>query len=229
MLIGLPETLARLAFDALSIFFISILLVTNRERIRDLALSMVHPAHRDLWEDVLTKIWSRMGHYLRAKIIVMTIVGVLMYIGLLLLGVRFPFLLAIIVAAGQIIPRIGPWFGRVPLFGIAALDGYEMLISVILLSVFIENLKGYVISPLVEADQLNIHPLLVFISVLVGGALLGVAGAFIAVPAAAAAQVIFEEVIVPWRTGQFVVEEPDKAGVRVRVPDPQPAENLPDG
>ncbi|CAN5602195.1 AI-2E family transporter [soil metagenome] len=203
MLIGLPTRLARLAFDALTVFFISILLVTNRERIRDVTLSVVHPDQRPIWEDVLTKIWTRIGFFLRAKIIVMTIVGVMAYVGLFLLGVRFPLLLAVIVALGQIIPRIGPWFARVPLLGIAALDGLEMVIYVAMLSVFIENLKGYLISPIVEGDQLDIHPLLVFISVLVGGSLLGIGGAFIAVPAAAAVQVVFEEVFLPWREGQF--------------------------
>ena len=203
MLIGLPTRVARLAFDALSVFFISILLITNRERLRDLTLSLVHPDHRDRWQDVLTKIWTRLGFFLRAKIIVMVIVGVMAYAGLFLLGVRFPLLLAIIVALGQIIPRIGPWFARVPLIGVAALDGIEMVIYVAILSVFIENLKGYLISPIVEGDQLDIHPLLVFVSVLIGGSLLGIGGAFIAVPAAAAVQVVFEEVVLPWRKGQF--------------------------
>jgi len=229
LLIGLPERLARLTFDALSIFFISILLVTNRERIRDLMLSLVHPAQRDTWEHVMTKIWTRIGYFLRAKIIVMAIVGVLMYTGLLLLDMRFPFLLAIIVAAGQIIPRIGPWLGRVPLLGIAAFDGLEMVISVAVLSVVIENLKGYVISPIVEGDQLNIHPLLVFISVLVGGALLGLAGAFIAVPAAAAVQVVFEEVIAPWRARQFREADPAGQGAQLPLPALEPADETGDG
>lgn len=202
-LIGLPTTLIRLAFDAASVFFISILLVINRERILAVALSVVHPSQRDHWENVLTKIWSRVGFYLRAKLIVMLIIGVMMHTGLYFLDVRFPLLLAIFAALGQLIPRVGVWFARVPLLAVAALDGTEMVISVAVLSMVVENLKGYVISPVVEGDQLNIHPLLVFISVLVGGALLDVSGAFIAVPAAAAAQVVFEEVILPWRTSQF--------------------------
>lgn len=218
MLIGLPTRIARLAFDALSIFFISTLLVTNRERIRDLVLSMVHPSHRDQWEDVLTSIWTRLGYFLLAKLIVMAIVGAMAFVGLFFLGVRFPFLLAIIVAAGQIIPRIGPWFARIPLIGIAALDGLDMVIYVIILSVIVENLKGYLISPIVEGDQLNIHPLLVFVSVLIGGSLLGVAGAFIAVPVAAAVQVVFEEVFVPWRNGHFIEgqdsDEPTAADIQ---------------
>ncbi len=210
-LLGLPTTLIRVAFDALSIFFISIMLVTSRERILNLTLSVIHPNQRDIWERVLTKMWDRLGRYLRAKLIVMTICGILMYIALIILGVQFPLLLAIIVAFGETIPRIGVWFARVPLFGIAALDGIDKVIQVYIASIIIENAKGYVISPWVEGGQLDIHPLLVFVSVLVGGTLLGVAGAFVAVPAAAMIQVVFEEVILPWRAGQFTSRwQPDE-------------------
>lgn len=85
-----------------------------------------------------------------------------------------------------------------------------MLGMILAASVVIENLKGYVVSPLVEGDQLDIHPLLVFVSVLVGGSLLGLAGAFIAVPAAAMIQVLFEEVVIPWRKRQLG-EDPDSS------------------
>ena len=70
-------------------------------------------------------------------------------------------------------------------------------------SVVIENLKGYVISPVVEGDQLDIHPLLVFVAVLVGASLGGPAGAFVAVPAAAIVDIVVREVVVPWRRSQL--------------------------
>jgi predicted PurR-regulated permease PerM len=66
-------------------------------------------------------------------------------------------------------------------------------------SVVIENGKGYFISPYVEGDQLDIHPLLVFVSVLVGATLGGFAGAFVAVPLAAIVDLFVREVVVPWR------------------------------
>lgn len=199
----LPTVLFRLIYDAFSVFFISLLLVTTRTRLLELILSMVAPEHRDTTRDVLTKMWVRVGYYLRAKLIVMAIVGGLMYGALWLIGVEFPLLLAIVVALGQLIPRVGPWMARIPLLAIAALQGLTTLGIVFAASVIVENLKGYVISPLVEGDQLDIHPLLVFVSVLIGGALLGLAGAFIAVPAAAMIQVLFEEVIIPWRKRQL--------------------------
>jgi len=202
-LTALPEMIFRLIFDALSVFFISLLIITTRSRIMNLTLSMIAPQHRETTRDVLTKMWIRVGFYLQAQLIVMAIVGTLMFLALWVIGVNFPVLLAIIVALGQLLPRIGPWLGRIPLLGIAALQGWQTVLLVLAASVIIENLKGYVISPLVEGDQLNMHPLLVFISVLIGGTVMGLAGAFIAVPAAAMVQVLFEEVILPWRQRQL--------------------------
>lgn len=202
-LTALPSQLFALFLDILSVFVISMLLVTNRHRILALILALVHPEHRARTAVVLQKMWGRIGFYIRAKIIVMAIVGAITYVAILLIGVPFALLLAIVVAFGEVIPRAGPWLARIPLFGIAALEGWETLGLTIIASVVIENGKGYVISPIVEGNQLDIHPLLVFISVLIGSALLGFSGAFVAVPAAAMVQVLFEEVIFPWRTGQF--------------------------
>jgi predicted PurR-regulated permease PerM len=208
----LPEMIFRLMFDALSVFFISLLIVTTRSRIMNLTLSMVAPQHREATRDVLTKMWIRVGYYLQAQLIVMAIVGTLMFLALWVIGVNFPVLLAIVVALGQLLPRIGPWLGRIPLLGVAALQGWTTVLLVLAASIIIENLKGYLISPLVQGDQLNMHPLLVFISVLIGGTLMGLAGAFIAVPAAAMVQVLVEEVILPWRQRQLgESEETDTA------------------
>lgn len=206
-LLNLPFQLFALFIDTLAVFFVSILVLTNRERLLELVLSMVQPTHRPATEAVMRKMWRRIGHYLRAKAIVMTIVASITYLVLLIIGLPFALLLAILVGLGQLVPRVGPWVARIPLLGIAALEGWTTFGLVFLSSIVIENLKGYVISPFIEGSQLDIHPLLVFIAVLVGGSLLGPAGAFVAVPAAAIAQVLFEDVIVPWRESTFASEK----------------------
>ncbi|HJV29950.1 MAG TPA: AI-2E family transporter [Gaiellaceae bacterium] len=197
--IGLPSALFGLFLDALSVFVISLLLVTNRERILGFTLTLVHPDDRKFVGGLLEKMWMRVGTYLRAKLIVMAIVGALTYVALLLIGVPFALVLAIIVALGEAIPRAGPWLARIPLLGIAALEGPRTFVLVFAASILIENGKGYFISPYVEGDQLDIHPLLVFVSVLVGATLGGFAGAFVAVPLAAIVDLFVREVLVPWR------------------------------
>ncbi len=200
---ALPGNLFGLFLDLLSVFVISLLLVTSRARIRGFVLSLVQPARRDEVGSLLDRIWSRIGVYLRAKAIVMAIVGILMYLALLAIGVPFAVPLAIVVAFGELIPRAGPWLARIPLLAIAALDGPRTFVLTLVASVVIENLKGYAISPVVEGDQLDIHPLLVFIAVLVGASLGGAAGAFVAVPAAAIVDIVVREVVVPWRQAQL--------------------------
>jgi predicted PurR-regulated permease PerM len=115
----------------------------------------------------------------------------------------------VIVAFGELIPQVGPWVARVPLFAVAALDGGVTLLLAVIASVVIENLKGYLISPVVEGSQLDIDPLTVIIAVLAGGALLGPIGALVAVPAAACVQVICEEVLIPWRRRKVDVMDVD--------------------
>lgn len=209
-LLDLPIRVFTLFLDVLAVFFISILLLTNRERLLALVLSLTHPRHRAKTEMVLTKMWQRIGAYLRAKAIVMIVVAAITYAVLMVIGVPFALLLAILVGLGQLVPRVGPWVARIPLLGIAALEGPGTFGLVFLSSIVIENLKGYVISPFVEGSQLDIHPLLVFVAVLTGGALLGPAGAFVAVPGAAIVQVLFEEVVVPWRKAQLAPDEPSE-------------------
>lgn len=204
----LPGSIFELFLDVLSVFAISMLLVTGRGRLLGFVLSMVRPEHRVQTRYVIEQMWIRLGHYLRAKLIVMAIIGAITYGALLLIGIPYAVLLAIVVALGQLIPRAGPWLARIPLLGIAALEGWLPLVLTFGASVLIENAKGYAISPFIEGDQLDIPPLMVFVAILVGASLLGAAGAFIAVPAAAMVQVVVTEVVIPWRKRQIGEQAP---------------------
>ena len=200
---ALPSDVFSIFFDLLAVFFVSLLLLTNRLRIRDFILSVIHPDHRRRTGFVLDRGWLRIGAYLRAKAIVMAIVGVITYIPLVLIGVPFAIPLSVIVAFGELIPLVGSWLARIPLFAIAALDSPRTFVLTLIVSIVTQNLQGYVISPLIEGDQLDIHPLLVFVAVLVGVSLGGAAGGFVAVPAAAIVDLVVREVVVPWRRAQL--------------------------
>ena len=214
---ALPGDVFAIFLDLLSVFVISLLLVTNRWRMRNFVLSLVHPDDRRRVGSLLDRMWVRIGVYLRAKAIVMTIVGAVTYVALLLIGVPFAIPLAIIVAFGEIIPRAGPWLARIPLLSIAALDGPRTFLLTLVASIVIENAKGYAISPFVEGDQLDIHPLLVFVAVLVGATLGGFAGAFVAVPAAAIVDILVQDVVVPGGGNSSNDARPTRSPRRMRA------------
>jgi len=208
-LVNVPLTAAKLLFDLGMIYILSTLLVMRRERLLENVLLLTSPARRDQTRAIMETIWSRLGGYLRAKLIIMLAVGVLMYVSLEVLGVPFAVPLSVIVALGELVPKIGVWIARIPLLIIAAFQGWVTLGLTFLASYLIEDVKAYVLGPRVEGHALNMDPLLTILAVLSGTALLGAAGALVAVPFAAMLQVIFEEVIVPMRLAE--IETPTRS------------------
>jgi predicted PurR-regulated permease PerM len=201
-LVNLPVAAGKLLFDLAMIYVLSTLLVLRRDHLLAGLLRLVSPGRRDRTREVMEQIWTRLGGYLRAKLIVMVAVGTMMYVALRLLGIPFAVPLSVIVAFGELIPKVGVWIARIPLLFVAAFQGWGTLGLAFLASYIIENIKAYVIGPRAEGHALNMDPLLALLAVLYGSALLGWAGALIAVPFAAMLQVVFEEVVVPARLAQ---------------------------
>lgn len=206
-LLGLPGAIATGLFTLVSIFTIASLFVMTKERILSLVLSLTHPRHRETTQRVLAEMGERLGAYVRAKLIVMAIVGGLVWVTLFFLGSSYPVLVAIFAGGSEIVPRIGPWIGRLAILLAVLPLGWQAVGIAMVAHVVIENLKGQFISPLVESDQVEIHPLTAFIAIIAGGILLGWLGAVIAVPLAAVIQVVVQDVIIPWRRGRLVAAE----------------------
>ena len=109
---ALPGDVFSIFIDLLAVFFVSLLLLTNRLRIRDFVLSLTNSDHRRRTDFVLDRTWLRIGGYLRAKVIVMAIVGALTYVSLVAIGVPFAIPLSVIVAFGELIPLVSGWLAR---------------------------------------------------------------------------------------------------------------------
>lgn len=198
-LLGLPTVIAKTFFAVTSILTLSFLLLMTWEQLRTTLLSLVHPRHRRTTSEVLAEMGNRLGAYLRAKVIIMVIVGVWVYGTLALLGSPYAVLAAIFAGTMEALPRVGPWIGRAAIVLAAIPLGWKVVAIAVVSHVVIENIKGYGLSPLIEGSQVDIHPLTAFIAVIAGGILLGWVGALVAVPTAAVIQVIVEDVLIPWR------------------------------
>ena len=200
----LPGALFGFLFvDFFSVIILSLMIVFAREQILGVILSLTAPRYHDVIRRVLREMWVRVGLYLRARGMIAVIVGTLQWLALVLLHAPYPPLLAVIAGVGELIPQFGVWLARVPIVAIAALHGPRTAGLVLASSFLIELIKGHTISPLIEGRQLHVHPMIAVVSGLVGLSLLGVAGGFIALPAAAMIQVLYDEVLVPWRRAQL--------------------------
>ena len=132
--------------------------------------------------DVVERIEGRLGSWMMGQLFLMITVGLLSYVGLLLLGVKFALPLAIIAGILEIVPNIGPIVSAIPAVLIALSISPVMGLSVGILYLVIQQLENNVIVPLVMKKSVGLSPIITIFSLLVGSKLAGIAGAVLAIP-----------------------------------------------
>lgn len=137
----------------------------------------------DLWKRSQRKI----GLWMQGQLLLGIIVGVLTYLGLMILGVKNAFLLALLAGVFELIPLFGPILSAIPAIGVALIqDGFTLALLVAGLFVIIQQFENQLIHPLVVKKIVGIPALVAIIALIVGAQIAGFLGMIIAVPITAA-------------------------------------------
>ncbi|MCF8058007.1 MAG: AI-2E family transporter [Bacteriovoracaceae bacterium] len=139
---------------------------------------------------------KKLGDYIFAKFVEASIVGITITSGLLILNVRFALLFGLIAAITNIIPYVGPVIGFIPglLFSLAEYGPGTTLGAVIMLFVVANAIDIAIVFPILVSKVVDLHPLTVVVSVILGSQWLGMVGMIISIPFAAALKLIAQEV-----------------------------------
>ncbi len=121
--------------------------------------------------------------YIQGLVVVCLCVGVLVYIGYLIIGLDYPLLLALFAMVTNVIPFFGPVIGVIPGIVVAALHSPLMVLKVVIVVVIVQQIESLVVSPQVMGRKLFISPLAVILLVLVSGRMAGLLGMILALPA----------------------------------------------
>jgi len=116
----------------------------------------------------------------------MLIVGLLVYLGLTLLGVKYALTLALIAGILEIVPYVGPIISAIPGIILAFLQAPVLGLLVLILYIVIQQLENYVIFPQVMKKTVGLNPIVIIIAMLIGAKLAGILGIILSVPITAA-------------------------------------------
>jgi len=130
--------------------------------------------------------------YVRAQIILMLVSGIAVTIGLTLIGVRYPLLLGIFAGLTRAIPIIGPVLGAIPIVAIAGMQSLGTAVAVLIFFVIVQVAETQILLPNVIGRELKLHAATILLALLIGNALFGLMGMFLAPPAAAFAKALRE-------------------------------------
>lgn len=137
------------------------------------------------------QIQYKLGQWLRGQIFLCIIIGILAYIGLLILGVHYALVLALLAGILEFIPVIGPILGAIPAIFLAFTQSPFKALLVLILYIVIQQLENQVIVPKVMQKSVGLNPIIIILSMLIGARLGGLFGVVLAVPAATILSIFF--------------------------------------
>ncbi|GAA0907816.1 AI-2E family transporter [Pseudonocardia zijingensis] len=141
--------------------------------------------------EVLRRIWTTLGDFIRVQAFVAFVDGVLIGLGLVVLGVPLAIPLAVLTFLGGFIPIVGALVaGALSVLVALVSNGFTTALIVLLIIVLVQQLEGNVLQPMLQGRSLRLHAAVVLLAVTAGSTLYGIAGAFLSVPATAAAAVV---------------------------------------
>jgi len=181
-------------FIAMIVPFLAFYMMKDLDVFERAALQYVPRTHRKHAIRLMKDIDAALGSYIRGQLIVSLCIGVLAYIGYLIIGMPYPLLMAGFVSLFDIIPYLGPFFGALPALIMATTISWKMVLMVIVVNMICQNLESNVISPQVVGKSMKMHPLTIILVLLIGGELAGIVGMILAVPLYAAMKVVVQHV-----------------------------------
>ncbi len=141
--------------------------------------------------DITVKVSAWLG----GQLLLGTIIGTTSAIGLWALGIPFFYVLAVISGIGELIPVVGPILAAVPALAIAATVSVKKVLFVLIFFFLQQQFENHFLVPKVMSRQVGVSPVTVIVALLIGGKLLGIVGAILAVPTAAILLVVASELL----------------------------------
>jgi predicted PurR-regulated permease PerM len=153
---------------------------------------------RERLEQPMAEVHRIVGGYVRARLIVSTVVGVLATFGLWVIHMPFWLPLGIFVGIANLIPMLGAWIGGVPVAIVALLTKPPSYLFLVLIVIVISHaVDGYILSPIVLKETTKLHPVVVLLAVLLGADLAGFWGILAAIPVAGIVQYAIKTWVIP--------------------------------
>ncbi len=168
----------------------------------------------DKQEAYVINLWKRsehkVGRWMQGQILLALIVGLTVYIGLSLMGVRFALVMGLLAMALEIVPMVGPVLAAIPAVLLAFLQDPGLGLWVIVFYVVVQQLENHILVPVVLGKTTGLNPVVVLMALLVGNQLAGVSGMLLSVPMATVIVEILDDLAKQ--------REDDKNGVVVASP-----------
>jgi predicted PurR-regulated permease PerM len=184
-------------FNVLTVLVLTIYFMAAFERIKSGAYRLFPRSRREritlLTDEILTKV----GAYMAGALAIAVLAGVSTFVLVMIIGLAYPFALAVVVAVLDLIPQIGATLGAVVVSLVGLASSLTHGIVCVVFFIIYQQVENYLIYPNVMRRSVKVSDVAAVVAALLGASLFGVIGALAAIPMVAAIQLIGREVVLP--------------------------------
>ena len=195
-LLGVAGGAANSMVQVLLAMLLGILLVLDPASHRGMVLAITPRPARDLMLELLDESRQALGGWLSGMTLSATTVFLLTWGGLAVLQAPLPLLSGLVCGLLTFVPTIGPTAATVLPVGLALLQSPQLLISVLVFRLVLQNFEAFLLTPLLLRKTVNLLPTVALMAQLSLGALLGLPGVLLALPLVVVLQVVMQRVVV---------------------------------
>jgi predicted PurR-regulated permease PerM len=182
-------------FGIVTILILAFYLLLESDAIMTSFVRLFPRGERARVEDASRRVSTKVSAWLGGQLLLGGIIGSTAAVGLFFLGVPYFYVLALIAGVGELIPIVGPILAAIPAVAVAFTVSPAMALGVAIFYFAQQQLENHVLVPKIMSRQVGLSASFVIIALLIGGSLLGIVGAILAIPTAAILQVLFEEAV----------------------------------
>ena len=182
-------------FGIVTILILTFYLLVESAALRDTFVRLFPRAQRLRVHQAGREVTVKVSAWLGGQLLLGGIIGSSSAIGLWALGIPFFYVLALLSGIGELIPVIGPFLSAIPALAVAASVSLDKVIFVAIFFIVQQQFENHLLVPRIMSRQVGVSAVTVIVSLLIGGSLLGIVGALLAIPTAAILQVIATEVL----------------------------------
>jgi predicted PurR-regulated permease PerM len=203
--LALTKSVITVVLSIVTIAFMTFFMILEGPAWVERGYSLLPPSSQPRWRSVGRDIYRTVGGYVTGNLLISLIAGVATTIVLLIVGVPYAVALGLIVAILDLIPLAGATIAAIIVGVVAFLHSIVAGIVVVVFFIVYQQIENHVLQPVVYGRTVQLSPLAVLISVLIGAELAGVLGALAAIPVAGSIQVVLRELLRN-RRGQAALE-----------------------
>ncbi len=195
-----------------AVSFVLVLILTyyftvDKNRIKIKLYKAIPSSFRSDILQLASEINAAMMEFVKGKLLLAFIVGLMTMFVLFILGVNFAVAIGLITMLADIIPYIGPFLAFVPAFFFSFMDSWTKALWVAVMFVFLQWAENNLFAPKILGKRTGLHPAIVLLCIFIGGGTFGVIGMILSVPVFSICVIIYRFIQMKWRDGRRKKEE----------------------